>query len=41
MKTVLKVNNLSFTYNDSDKKALNNINLSVNKGEFFVRVKKR
>ncbi|HHU91564.1 MAG TPA: ATP-binding cassette domain-containing protein [Halanaerobiaceae bacterium] len=35
MKTVLKVNNLSFTYNDSDKKALNNINLSVNKGEFF------
>ena len=31
-----KINNLSFTYPDSKNKALKNINLTVNQGEFIV-----
>lgn len=30
------ISNLSFSYSNSDKKALSEINLTVNKGEFFV-----
>ena len=33
---VLQIKNLSFSYPESEKKALRNINLSVNEGEFIV-----
>ena len=33
---VLQIKNLSFSYPESEKKALRNINLSVNEGEFVV-----
>ncbi|MDR2090509.1 MAG: ATP-binding cassette domain-containing protein [Clostridiales bacterium] len=33
---ILEVRNLSFTYNGADKKALENINFEVKKGEFVV-----
>ena len=32
----LKINNLSFSYPDNKKKALKNINLTINQGEFIV-----
>ena len=31
-----KINNLSFSYPDNKKKALKNINLTINQGEFIV-----
>jgi energy-coupling factor transport system ATP-binding protein len=33
---ILRVENLSFTYPNNDKKALNNINFTINKGDFVV-----
>ncbi|QNQ81379.1 energy-coupling factor transporter ATPase [Lactobacillus sp. PV034] len=34
-KEIIKVNNISFTYKDTDKKALNNISFSVDRGEWI------
>ena len=37
---IFNIENLSFSYNNSDKKALNNINLTVNKGDFLLVIGK-
>ena len=37
-KESIEFNNVSFIYNDSIKKAINNINLTINKGEFVAFV---
>ncbi|MEG2813997.1 MAG: hypothetical protein RSA79_05285 [Oscillospiraceae bacterium] len=33
---ILHIENLSFTYPKTDKKALNNINLNIKNGDFVV-----
>lgn len=36
MSELIKIENLTYRYDDKDKNAVNNLNFSINEGEFVV-----